>query len=208
MDGVQAFLDASDMTAFTSFVNEDYPSELNLKSFAHTGIEKASVDLKENYGRVVYICSLAYEYYCFTEYVEVPVECCFSTYDGSWSMNFDNQNIVRSVKLNNRILGVWGGHDLFNRSQTNVRVFSFEGDTCNVEYINSEGFYRRGEMKIDSIYIEEWGRYSALYLRWEPEDGDGEYDLLITGVEAAGNGKYYYTINAEYDNFYCLFKLG
>jgi len=134
-----------------------------------TDVEKVSVRLEENYGKVQFNCHVTYEYAYMTENLLVPVDCTFSTGDGSWFLNIDYANITRDVVLNDSILGVWyydNSDYSYNSYSVTVRISSKTDTTCTVSYYTSEGESGSGEMVFGLNNDYEKRIASPFWLTW------------------------------------------
>jgi len=132
-----------------------------------SNIEKVSVQLEENYGAVRFNCYITYEYAYMTENLLVPVDCTFSTYDGSWMMNIDYVNIRRDAVLNDGILGVWHAEqsDTFYVDYSiTVNITSRTDTTCAVSYYTSDGESGSGQMNL--IVKDDLSKYSPATYFW------------------------------------------
>ena len=211
-EDIQTLLDAWDLTEFTSFKYDFSPS--NIKNITCTGIEKVSTELRENYGKAVYMCDISYEFYCFTERIRVPVSCDFSTYDGSWSYFFENDGIEREVILNNGILGTWQG-GTFWVPDAEIEISAFNETSCwaslRFQRRNKEPYYCSGKMQLKFRYQPDNNtEYRHVQLVWEEmqeEVGSVSSPLLLTGYgDRAEDGRNLFSMDISnfFSNDWCV----
>lgn len=201
-EDIDTYLSSVDLLGFASF-SEDVS---NLAYYDTLHIDKVSVDMHENYGSVLFQCELIYQYYLgFTEKVILPVECRFSTYDGSWTMKADKVGISREVTLNQWLIGSWKGAEsgsIYLSTVTVVNISSYEEDRCYVEYLNTtydESDYNEGVMLLDT-YMTNNGEIGNVRLVWAQEDSNDKFaPLYLTGY--LSDNSYGMTVDASWIDY-------